>query len=97
METPYFSIAHIYEELHNIRCSYAKRVRFCRSEIYKLKLDYANAQIFDKEYFQKFCPLNREKQNINSDYKEELSEYIETIPADCYFEGMINQFYRDLL
>jgi hypothetical protein len=97
METPYFSVVNIYDDLLNIRCNYAKRVKFCRDEIYKLKVDYLNSQLHDKEYFKKFCPLNREKNNINSDYKTELSKYIETIPAIYFFEDMINEFNNDLL
>lgn len=97
METPYFTIVDIYDGLLSIRCSYAKRVKFCKEEMYKLKLDYSNAQMHDKEYFKKFCPLNREKYNINSDYKKELSEYIQTIPKMYVFEGMINEFQNDLL
>lgn len=97
METSLFNIADIYDELYNIRCSYAERVRFCRSEMYKLKLDYANAQIHDSEYFKKFCPLNREKNNINLEYKQELSKYTETIPPLYFFEGIINEFNSDLL
>jgi hypothetical protein len=97
METPYFSIVNIYDDLLNIKCSYARRVRFCKNEMYKLKLDYLNAQMHDKEYFRRFCPLNREKNNINSSYKNELSEYITTIPPIYFFEDMIEEFNNDLL
>lgn len=97
METPYYSIVNIYDDLVDIQCSYAKRVKFCRDEMYKLKLDYANAQMLDKEYFKKFCPLNREKNNINYNYRNELIKYIETIPVEYYFEEMINEFNINLL
>lgn len=97
METQYCCIVDIYDDLLNIRCSYARRVRFCKNELYKLKLDYSNAQIHDKEYFKKFCPLNREKNNINADYKNELARYIETIPTKYYFEEMVNEFKNDLI
>lgn len=97
METPFFSIVNIYDDLLEIRYSFTQRVRFCENEIYKLNLDYVNAQIHDNEYFKKFCPLNREKNNINANYKMQLSKYIKTIPAIYYFQDMVDEFNSDLL
>lgn len=97
MDKSYCRIVNIYDDLVDIKCSYAKRVKFCKNEIYKLKLDYANAQMLDKEYFKKLCPLNREKNNINNTYRNELNDYITTIPVEYYFEEMISEFNINLL
>lgn len=93
----HYSFITMFDDMKSIRCSYARRVNFCRHEIHKLKLDYENSIMNEYEYFQKLCPLNREKNNINLDYKEELSSYIKTIPEKFFSESMISQFNKNLL
>lgn len=97
METLYCSIADIYDNLLDIQSSYSKRVMFCEKEMDKLKLNYSNSKMHDNEYFKRFCPLNREKKNINREYQDKLSQYIKTIPAIYFYQDMIDPFYNDLL
>jgi len=97
MGTYYSYVMNVYEDLLDIRYTYIKRAKFCKNEIYKLKLDYENKQIYDKEFFKKFCPLNREKTNINCSYKNELARYTERIPNKYLFQDMIDEFNTDLL
>ncbi len=97
MDSPYQTIVDIYDDLLSIRCSYVRRIKFYRNELYKLKNDYANFTIHDKEYFKKLCPLNMEKTNINKEYKKDILKYAETIPTIYFFQDMIDEFAKDLL
>ena len=99
INTPYVAVIDIYDDLLNIRCSYLRRKRFYENEVYKLKSDYANYVIHDKEYFQKLCPLNIEKANMNNEYKNKILKYAETISPVYSFhvQDIVDEFVKDVV
>lgn len=90
-------ILEIYNDLMDIKLSFSYRIKFYTDEYKKIVIKYNSDKITDKECFKVLCPLNKEKQNINTAYKAKIQKYIENMPFKECCQDMINEFYTDLL
>lgn len=83
--------------LMEIRTRYNNHATFFITEINKLDAMLHSATISESKYYQRLCPLLIEKRKINTQYKHEVSEFMQHVPKQFYIDDVIAYFDEDIL